>query len=445
MNRPGTSLVRFLFIMLLLSAVLNGAAFWLKRVGWYEPQLHQYYMNNFSVGLGHQWTDEERKQLSDFTHNIYQSVGNERLLKLCKALWIGAFLIISLLLLWRLPDLPVRKPPWPLALMITVTAIGSVVSLIQFGPAMLLGGMRFFSFLIIATVGYWAVQQKSLHFLAQCLLLFLLFQVLLVPTEIHHGVHLFGTYFGARAAGTMLQPSSLGLMAVIGFIFYLQFSSYRMLAVPAFIATAILVVYSQSAAALLLLLIILSAKAYFLLAVRYRVGLLLWGGTAFILFIIMLPGIVQRPDVYDSLWGRLFTFEGYLSGLPDVQTLLFGQGLGAGTNAALNIMMNWQGGFQEVKISSKLFTADSTPLALLAQVGIVGVIAFYLLLAYAAWRDAKAAPLYLAISIASLTTIVTELFPVNVILGLLLARSLYLMPSEDGDKVSGRLLPTAGE
>jgi len=441
LNHSATSLVRFLFVMLMMAAIFNGASFWLKRVGWYEPQLHQYYMNNFSVGLGHQWTDEERKQLGDFTHNVYQSVGNERLLKLGKVLWIGAFLIISLLLLWRSPDLPVRKPPWPLTVMIAVTAIGSVVSLIQFGPAMLLGGIRFFSFLIIATLGYWAVQQKSLHLLAQCLLLFLLLQVLLVPTEIHHGVHLFGTYFGARAAGTMLQPSSLGLMAVIGFVFYLQFSSHRMLAVPAFIATAILVVYSQSAAALLLLLILLSAKVYLLLAVRYRVGLLLWGGTAFILLVTMLPSIVQRPDVYDSLWGRLYTFEGYVSGLPDVYTLLFGQGLGAGTNAALNIMMNWQGGFQEVKISSRLFTADSTPLALLAQLGITGLLAFYLLLAYAAWRDETAAPLYLAIAIASLTTIVTELFPVNVILGLVLARSLFLMPVSEADKSSSAASP----
>jgi hypothetical protein len=60
---------------------------------------------------------------------------------------------------------------------------------------------------------------------------------------------------------------------------------------------------------------------------------------------------------------------------------------------------------------------------LFVQLGLVGVLAFYGLLAWA-WRvDGGARPFYLVAAIASLTINLPEAFPLNVLLGLALARS----------------------
>jgi hypothetical protein len=71
-----------------------------------------------------------------------------------------------------------------------------------------------------------------------------------------------------------------------------------------------------------------------------------------------------------------------------------------------------------------LLVADSTPTLLVAQVGLVGMIGVYGLIAYAAWRDRRTRPVYAFLVAASLTINLPEAFPLNVLLGLLLARSL---------------------
>jgi hypothetical protein len=69
---------------------------------------------------------------------------------------------------------------------------------------------------------------------------------------------------------------------------------------------------------------------------------------------------------------------------------------------------------------------DSTPTALINQIGVVGTLLFYLMLAQAAWRDRRALPVYVVIFLAGMMINLLELFPVNFLLGLLLCRSLLL-------------------
>jgi hypothetical protein len=60
---------------------------------------------------------------------------------------------------------------------------------------------------------------------------------------------------------------------------------------------------------------------------------------------------------------------------------------------------------------------------LISQVGFIGFFLVYGLLFLAVRNDLQARIFYVSIILASLTVNITELFPVNFILGLLLARS----------------------
>ena len=74
--------------------------------------------------------------------------------------------------------------------------------------------------------------------------------------------------------------------------------------------------------------------------------------------------------------------------------------------------------------------ADSMTMALINQIGVLGMLLFYALIALAAWRDRPALPIYLVMFLASLTINLWELFPVNFMLGLLLGRSLLFAEEE---------------
>jgi hypothetical protein len=68
--------------------------------------------------------------------------------------------------------------------------------------------------------------------------------------------------------------------------------------------------------------------------------------------------------------------------------------------------------------------SDSTPLALVNQIGILGTLLFYLTLIAAARRDRRAVPVYVGIFLAGMMINLLELFPVNFLLRLLLCHSL---------------------
>jgi hypothetical protein len=53
-----------------------------------------------------------------------------------------------------------------------------------------------------------------------------------------------------------------------------------------------------------------------------------------------------------------------------------------------------------------------------------------LLIGWAMWRDRIARPAYIVIAISSLTINITEVFPVNFMLGLLLAHTISLSRSD---------------
>lgn len=84
-------------VAIIIATVLNGTSFWLKRVGWMEPQLYQEYQSkNFR---GQEFKDSD--SLMQLTRCTYQTKGVWTAFKASKDVVFLLFIIVSLLLILR--------------------------------------------------------------------------------------------------------------------------------------------------------------------------------------------------------------------------------------------------------------------------------------------------------------------------------------------------------
>jgi len=245
-----------------------------------------------------------------------------------------------------------------------------------------------------------------------------------------------------RAAGTMVMPNSLGVLTVVGLAFYLSYSSDKLYFWPMVALATIILVVAGSGTGMVALFVLLSM----IVASNFSGARRLVLAGVFLLLsavlLALLPAVIYRPDVYDSVLspgGRFGTLIEILSESSAMEVLI-GRGVGFGTNATTNLIgSNTMGGS---------FSADSMVTVLLTQLGIIGVILFFGILVWAYRRDTRARPVYLVLAITSLTINITEVFPVNFLLGLALAGTLSLSSRATGEynvrsSDSGEVAPSA--
>ena len=431
-------LAKLLGIAMLLAALLNGASFYLKRTGLSEAQAYQTYWRLHCepvtglapitepgprccaakpAQLAYAQTAAERQA----TRYLYDSAGGEIAFKLAKDLVFIATLLLSMYCLARgaapFPDLARQWPIWLLAgylLLACAIAWWSGASLAA------AAGARAFMFLAVALAGAWLAPRLAAF--AGAIGVLLLIEAMLLPYEVYHGAHVYGHFgslpYAGRAAGTFILPNSLGIFAAAGLAFYHAFGSRQWLA-PVGIASLALVLAGGSGTGLACTLV------FWALVLLRRAGpgkrmriagpaLLVAVATAF-----SLPALTGRPLLYDSLFGeggRAQTLHNAVGGQP-LQTIAFGRGLGVNTNTDLNL---GKAGDVAAVLPRP---ADSTITGLIIQIGVLGTLLFYLILAWAAYRDARTRIFYAVLAAASLTLNITELFPVNFLLGIALAHS----------------------
>jgi hypothetical protein len=160
---PPPALARLVAAGLLLAALLNGAGFFLKRVGVIDPAGYAAYLADYcNAEVGKGWignhcsvwkpvaSDPPRFEEYDARH-LYASQGAEVLLKLGKYGFVAAFLLASLGLFaaGRAP-LPAPRQLWPVLPLGAAVAIAALTALVQFGPWSTLAGLRPFAFLPLA-------------------------------------------------------------------------------------------------------------------------------------------------------------------------------------------------------------------------------------------------------------------------------------------------------
>ncbi len=431
-------------VLLCVAVVANGATFWLKRTGWLEPDAyhaHRVQKSNFRVSSR---LDPAYAEVQSFhrreMRRLYAVSGAQTITKLVKYGLVVLIVGVSLWVGWRAGYRPVVSRQ-PLLLGFTASVVlAALVSWLRFGGLLLVPGLRLFAFVAVPLSVTHLASTRSLALLSNYLIGLVYLQLILTIPEITRGLDIFsGTGLlpvpGDRVTGAFLQPTTLGLFCVIALLFYVCFGNPppRMRFVTV-VAGGIVVIAAGSASALLLFLLVIGyayapeggrwCRCRWRLPVFVVIGLMM---------LLALPWLTARPDVFASMFGRVLWMQRYFSEATGPMTVLFGEGLGIGTNVAVHWFRYAMEHGAEVPLSALRGGSNSTAQCLVSQIGVVGCVGFYALLAHGAWSDTRARPVYVVIGIASLTTNVIEFFPVNVLLGLLLAHS--------AATVQGSLLP----
>jgi hypothetical protein len=246
----------------------------------------------------------------------------------------------------------------------------------------------------------------------------------------------------------MILPNTLGIFSVVGLAFYQSYSSDKTYFSLLVVLAAITLFASGSGTGMLVLFVFLS-----MLILNNSTGLRKWA-LAVSLFVLgavllaKLPAVIHRPDMYDSV----FSSSGRVSKLIEIVSessameILIGRGVGFGTNTATGLISadlfgGNTSGDSRTEVMGGSFSADSTVTVLLTQLGIAGVILFYGILVWAYRRDPETRPAYLVFAITSLTINITEVFPVNFLLGLMLAGTLSLPSRARGSALRYHHIP----
>lgn len=455
-QRPLAVLRRQLVIIfgagLVLAALCNGAATYLKRIGLLDHASYQAYWlahceNNekFAAPLGRgtltatcpcdegrapvERTPEQLRFESAQSRYLYDAEGFGIALKLVKDALAVGFVLLSLHLAWtQQARLPAAQSCWPMIFMAAVVLFGFANSWANHGSALALAGLRPFLYLAIALAGSWAAVDLAIF--ARCIALLMGIELLLMPLEFAFGMHIHG-HFGdtsvvRRLSGTLVAPNTFGIFAVAGLAFHHAYSSDRRYLVPLASIAAVLVAASGSATAFIVLLLFVFAISTAKFAAGHPVVVCLSAIALGTLVLIALPTLVGRTDVFDSVFGAGARLDEITLAIRASKGLDFiaGNGLGLGTNAEVNLLKGGGPAFLVPSPAGAPIAAESGVVALFRQSGLAGLLAFYSMLAWASWKDRRARLFYLVIAVCSLTAKIDELFPVNFLLGLALAHSI---------------------
>ena len=429
----------WLGIGLLLACLANGSVSYLKRVGVIDPAVHTNYLaahcelpRGSPDSLDNRCACMSKADPVQFAAlgsprpgYVYQSVGSEAWIKLAKD---ALFALVVLLSIQRLRRGASRPPSlregWPIVLLLSVVGLAFAFSALAWSGKIALLGLRPFEFLAIALLGGWLA--GGLGLIARGLGWLLILQLGLVAIELAIGVPLTSCPHTFRVAGTLVLPNTLGMACVVAFAFHTAFAPpSRIRFAILLLVVALLVFASGSGTGMVALLVLVGVIVLRRLGGSRRrlAGVLLVPLMGALL--IFMPVLTKRPDIYDSLFaqgGRVDTF-GKLWNVTDREQVFLGRGLGIGTNTVTNAAGVADLPMPDVLKRAAPFYADSTITSIFAQMGLAGLAAFYLMLLWACIRDPVARPTYLMIFLASLTFNITEVFPINFLLGLLLTHS----------------------
>jgi len=427
-GRPQRIALHGLFTLLVIAILANGMYFWLQKSQLIESGAYQEFLaaaRNFEASGGQADFTALKQELRK---GLLFIPGAWLPTKLAKDVLFLVFIIVSIIFLRR--SLPaISGARWLPALLGLLVSAAFAHSLFLYGPLPATLGLRQFFFLSLVFLATWSVGRPSLALLSRYLVIALVLELVLAIYENYYGLPVyFSTRPGSRVTGTFSLPASLGIFAAVVFIFAAQFSRMSVWVLAALSGS--LVYLSGSATAVILLGVSFALYLLNLVPAAWRTAVVIVLTCTLSLLVLLLPKLTSRPDVYDSLFGRMVTVENFARQTQSPGTLLVGRGLGVGSNVVNSAAEQ----FSDPKIRSALafpnVSADSTPMALMHQMGLAGVLMFYLMIGLAAWRDPRARPIYLVLFLASLTVNITELFPVNFLLGLLLCHSYRYDPDK---------------
>ena len=433
---------------LLASAIANGASFFLRRIGVIDSARYQADLSTFCRLPVRSWwlpaschyrrvLSEQPLQVISFDpQRLYQLTAPELLLKFAKFGFIAGLISLSILLILK------HRAPFPslYQLLPALPFLGSLLLAFVIGfhhasaPLAILGLLSWPS-LPMLLLGGWLSSAAQLSRLADAigLLLFLQFPLGLVeamrglPTPFGPMIDTLripNPFLPSRLAFLFTLPNTLGVFVAVAFSFCLAFSSRRRL-LP-WLAVVILpqIFLARSATGFLVLLSVLAfivLQRLLEISSRALLSSLIPPVVAvFGLVLALLPQLLARPDLWQSLDGRFWAFN-HIVRTSSPSQLWFGHGLSSSGNHLSQIVAGrypLQPLFDQWLSYPQLYPADSLLALLLSQGGLVAVMSFYALLLWAFQHAPQARPFFLAVLLSSFTMGITEVFPLGLLLAL---------------------------
>ena len=259
--------------------------------------------------------------------------------------------------------------------------------------------------------------------LSKTLVVSLIILLVMAPFEYFHGSQYFSTnsVLNMRLTGFMSQPSTLGIYVVCISALYLACEACNLNSHSKFyfvILISPLVILTGSYAALTCLFVM---AMILLFQDKQSIGLF----RLLLLFItllalqVLIMNFLDRPALA-SLMGRVQKYEFFFSSDISITKLLLGHGVGYNSPALNYLSTIFPNQVEDLRF---LIPTDSTPLILILQTGLIGCLIFYGLIINAMCKDKDLWPAYLVFILCSFTTNLTEIFPLNILLGLMLAKT----------------------
>jgi hypothetical protein len=231
----------------------------------------------------------------------------------------------------------------------------------------------------------------------------------------------------ARNPGFFLIPSTMGAFACIAAVYiYCYLPRSILTRGVVFTMFPVSIMLTASAASLLSMLSFFAALAFFqvkekAVVVGAFVVVLLAGA-------LMLPQIVSRDDIYDSMWSRLEILELHVA----ESNLIASENFGTATNVGVNLINTFN--LPGLSQGEDAIIADSTLISFMINFGLMAPFLFILLL-LSVYSFTVEFALFLAVmSVFSMTAIITEMFPVNLLLAVNLIYLQYLRSARRMDR-----------
>lgn len=411
---------------LLIAAVLNGAGAFAKRVGVCDRTAYErYWIDRCDskgtepvwAGLGRRcaspgWISHpSRRSGTEYVVAVRPWEWPMKLVKDIVTLGMIGYGVLSACRRRGRGDFWRRR--WLLGLLgIHVFAL-AIAGAVEGEPLRVLAGLRSFGYLPVALLWAPLLSRDQLEIVASWLLALLCIQCALVPWELLYGITDRPFFTSIRTAGTLVHPNSLGALAVSVLGFGLSYARGRRQVVLLWLVTLVLVAAAGSGIGWVALGMLAFVRVMRPVVVSPMVKV---AGAIAVMALLLstLTTLTGRPDILASVVeGRLMTLRRIAQQSP--AALMLGTGIGRGTNTATTAL------------GQTARPLDSTVAVLVVQGGLIALILFYAALLQAWWRHRGY--VLLSILVVSFAANILETFPIGMLMGIALARS--LQPSAD--------------
>ena len=429
-------ITRLLSLVIVLAVVLNGLPFWARRIGLLEREAYNRDLSGFCrPPLQPLWLPATcRPQRPDSasapklphriaTDRLYRYTMPEAILKALRYAVIVVLLVASFgLSLSRPRSTPLQQAillRWPLLPLLVSSLISLLISLPRHGLlATLLSGV-WSLWIPQAALSGWLTTPARVRILADGAAALVLVQLPFLLLEAARGLPLpFGgpsiAWVPTRLSGLMNQPNTLGGLLAISVALGVCGGGRRWQRWPLLLVALAIAVLARSGSGVVGLTLVAGWLGAARFGGRRRPWIAL--GLVMVPLLLGMPRLLGRPEVLESPAGRVRTLRHWLQKPKSPQQWLFGDGLASSSPG--------RGSITTVSTLPGGPNVDGMPTLLLAQGGLLALVAFYGALSWWFYQDPAWRPFWIVLLATSLILNISEVFPIGLWMAVAAARSM---------------------